>query len=328
MSELFTRVTDPRQARLCDFLVLPPTKRLNLSPKTLSSLGLPNGFTCRSLNRTGIVKALFDGGSTRMFFVSSASYTVVSETDRLLNPSAEDLAPEIRSGALFPFMHTGGPTRGNEFSAWLDAYAELKEDFPAYPEAIEHALRPAGYSRSMILCDQGLKPLTNDRLATEVCQTLDAIGAPGSDATRRIPYHDCRCGDDTVSMCRDARTDIVPYSGYHSVHNMRFVRGSFLTELVKRGALLIRPSDAMLKAVTDEHLCWYASIVRQAFRDRIETVDTALGRLRTALKEDKAREASWVRVEKSTARSSSRRMEEFIQALGGMSAEAQKGKKK
>mgnify|MGYP003318683520 FL=1 len=104
MSELFTRVTDPMQARLCDFLVLPPTKRLNLSPKTLSSLGLPNGFTCRSPNYTDIVKALFGGGSTRVFFVSSALYTVVSETDRLLNPSAKELVPEIRHGTLFPFM--------------------------------------------------------------------------------------------------------------------------------------------------------------------------------------------------------------------------------
>lgn len=327
MSELFTRVTDPRRARLCDFLVLPPTKRLNLSPKTLSSLGLPNGATCRSPNHTNIVKALFGGGSTRMFFVSSAFYTSVSETDRLLNPSVEDLVPEIRSGALFPFMHTGGPTRGSEFSAWLDAYAELKEDFPAYPSAIEHALRPAGYSRSMILCDRGPETLTDDHLATEVCHTLDATGAPGSDATRRIPYRDCRYGDDTASMCLDARTDIRSYPSYHSVHSMRFIRGSFLTELVKRGALLIRPSDTMLKAVTDEHLCWYAGIVRQAFRGRIETVDTALDRLRAARKEDKAREAGWIRVEKSTARSSSRRMEEFIQALGGMAAEAQKGKK-
>lgn len=328
MSELFTRVTDPRQARLCDFLVLPPTKRLNLNPKTLSSLGLPNGATCRSPNRTGIVKALFGGGSTRIFFVSSASYTTVSETDRLLNPSAEDLAPEIRSGALFPFMHTGGPSRGDEFSTWLDTYSTLKDDFPAYPAAIEHSLRLAGFHRGMTLCDQGLRSLTDDRLATEVCDTLGAIGAPGSDATRRIPYRDCDCGIETAHMCLVGSSTAIRSYSRPSLYSMRFIRGSFLTELVKRGALLIRPSDTMLKAVTDAHLCWYASIVRRAFRDRIETVDTALDRLRAARKGDKAREASWVRVEKSTARSSSRRMEEFIQALGGMAADAQKGKKK
>jgi hypothetical protein len=263
-----------------------------------------------------------------MFFVSSALYTTISETDRLLNPSAEDLVPEIRAGALFPFMHTGGPTRGNEFSTWLDAYSMLKDDFPAYPAAIEHSLRLAGFHRGMTLRNQGLRDLTNDRLATEVCNTLGAIGAPGSDATRRIPYRDCDSGIETARMCLvGSSTDIRSYSG-HSPYSMRFVRGSFLTELVKRGALLIRPSDAMLEAVTNHHLCWYAGIVHQAFRDRIETVNMALDRLRAARKDDKARETSWVRVEKSTAKSSSKRMEAFIQALGGMATEAQKGKKK
>lgn len=327
MSELFTRVTDPTQARLCDFLVLPPTKRLNLSPKTLSSLGLPNGFTCRSLNRTNIVKALFSGVGTRMFFLSSVSYTTVSETDRLLNPSAEELVPEIRFGALFPFMHTGGPSRGDEFSTWLDTYSILKDDFPAYPAAIEHSLRLVGFHRGMTLDNQGLGSLTDDRLATDVCDTLGAIGAPGSDATRRIPYRDCDSGIETARMCLvGSPTDIRSYSS-HSPYSMRFTRGSFLTELVKRGALLIRPSDAMLEAVTNHHLCWYAGIVRQAFRDRIETVNMALDRLRTARKADNTREVCWTRIERSTSKSSSMRMEAFIQALGGMATEAQKGKK-
>ena len=327
MSELFTRVMDPRQARLCDFLVLPPTKRLSLSPKTLSSLGLPNGFTCRSPNRTNIVKALFNGGSTRMFFVSSAIYTTVSETDRLLNPSATELTPEIWSGALFPFMHTGGPSRGDEFSTWLDTYADLKEDFPAYPSVIEHTLHLAGYNRSMTLCDRGSVSPTSDYLVTEVCNALGASGAPGADATGRIPYRDTDSGDGTMHMCLRAPTDIRSYSGY-TLYSMRFTRGSFLAELVKRGALLIRPSDAMLEAVTNHHLCWYAGIVHQAFGDRLKTVDMALDRLRAARKADKAREASWARVERSTSKSSSMRMETFIQALGGMATEAQKGKKR
>ena len=324
MSELFTRVTDPRQARLCDFLVLPPTKRLNLSPKTLSSLGLPNGATCKSPNDTHIVKTLFNGGSTRVFFVSSASYTVISETDRLLNPSTKDLVPEIRNGTLFPIGRT---SKGLEFSAWMDAYATLKEDFPAYPMAIDYALHQVGYNRSMTLYNRGRPALTNDRLATEVCDTLNAIGAPGSDATRHIPYRNN--GDDSMAyMCLGSRVGIKSVSGYRSSHSMQFIRGSFLTELVKRGALLIRPSGTVLKAVTDQHLCWYANIVHQAFRDRIETVDMALNRLRAARKEDKAREAGWARVKRFAAKSSSKRMEAFTQALEGMVAEAQKGKKR
>lgn len=328
MSELFTRVTDPMQARLCDFLVLPPTRRLKLSPKTLSSLGLPNGATCRSLNRTHIVKALFSGVGTRMFFLSSARYTAVSETNRLLNPSVEELVPEIWSGALFPFMHTGGPSRGDEFSTWLDTYSKLKDDFPAYPAAIEHSLRLAGFHRGMTLCNQDRRSLTDDRLATEVCNILAEIGASGSDATHRIPFRESDGGIEMARMCLvGSSTDIRSYSGCSS-YGMRFTRGSFLTELVKRGALLIRPSDAMLEAVTNHHLCWYAGIVRQAFRDRIETVNMALDRLRTARKADNTREVCWTRIERSTSKSSSMRMEAFIQALGGMATEAQKGKKK
>lgn len=320
MSELFTRVTDPRQARLCDFLVLPPAKRLNLSPKTLSSLGLPNGFTCRSPNRTPIVEKLFSGEGTQMFFLSAACYTTISETDRLLNPSTEELAPEIRCGTLFPF---GKAPKGLEFSTWMRVCADLKNGI-SYPKAIEHAFLQVGYDRSMTLTDSDPGKPADDRIASDICYVLKLFGTPGADATERIPHSD---GDNKTWMCLKS-LDVRPSGGSISSYNMNFVRGSFLTELVKRGALLVRPSDALLEAVTNRHLHWYADCVHKAFGERISTVDLAMDRLRNARKADKAREAKWARVKKLTARSSSKRMEAFTQALEGMAAEAQKGKKR
>lgn len=320
MSELFTRVTDPRHARLCDFLVLPPTKWLKLSPKTLSSLGLPNGFTCRSPNSTSIVKKLFSGEGTQMFFLSSACYTTISETDRLLNPSTEDLAPEIRGGTLFPF---GKVSKGLEFSVWMKACADLKND-TSYPTVIEQAFLQVGYDRRMILTASIPRELTDDRIATDICGTLRLSGAPGADATERIPYSD---DVDSTQMCLRS-LDISPYGGLSSSYEMGFIRGSFLAELVKRGALLVRPSDAMLKAITNRHLHWYADCVHKAFGERISTVDLAVTRLRSARKVDKVREAKWARVKRLTAKLSSKRMEAFTQALEGMTAEAQKGKKR
>jgi hypothetical protein len=318
MSELFTRVMDPRQARLCDFLVLPPTKRLNLSPKTLSSLGLPNGFTCRSPNSTSIVKTLFSGEGTQMFFLSSILYTTISETDRLLNPSVEELIPEVRRGTLFPF---GKISKGLEFSAWMRAYADLKNGIP-YPTVIEHSFLRVGYDRSMALADSITGELTDDRIASDICDKFRLFGTPGADATERIPHSN---GVNPTQMCLKS-LDLHPYGA--SSYNMQFVRGSFLSELVKRGALLIRPSDALLEAVTNRHLHWYADCVRKAFGERISTVDLAMDRLRNARKADKTREAKWARVKKLTARLSSKRMEAFTQALEGMATEAQKGKKR
>lgn len=322
MSELFTRVTDPMQARLCDFLVLPPTRRLKLSPKTLSSLGLPNGFTCRSSNRQPIVNTLFCKDATRVFFLSSVGYTVVSETDRLLNPSTTELTPEVRAGVLFPFGET---SKGLEFSAWMEAYADLKDQDFVYPTSVEHVFLRAGYNRSMTLTDFTQGRMTGDRMASEVCEMLRSYGAPGADATERIPYS----GDDgsPTQMCLQS-LDIRSYGGASSVYGMNFIRGSFLTELVKRGALLIRPSDAMLEAIMNKHLCWYAGCVHKAFGERIKTVDLAADKLRLARKADKVREAKWARVERFTASLSSRSMEAFTQALEGMASDAQKGKKR
>lgn len=320
MSELFTRVTDPRQARLCDFLVLPPAKRPILSPKTASSLGLPNGFTCRSPNSTITVKKLFSGEGTQMFFLSSAYYTTISETDRLLNPSAEDLVPEIRAGTLFPL---GRVSKGIEFSVWMKACADLKNGI-LYPAAIEQAFLRAGYDRRMTLTDSVLGKLTDDLVASDVCDTFRSFGTPGANAADRIPHSD---GASPTKMCLKS-LDISPYGCLSSSYKMTFIRGSFLAELVKRGALLVRPSDAMLEAITNRYLHWYADCVHEAFGERISTVDLAMIRLRNAREADKTRKAKWARVKRLTAKLSSKRMEAFTQALEGMAAKAQKGKKR
>lgn len=322
MSELFTRVTDPMQARLCDFLVLPPTKRLKLSLKTLSSLGLPSGSTYRSVNRDYTIDTLFCRDAMRVFFLSSVHYTEISETERLLNPSTTELTPEVSFGTLFPFEDA---SKGLEFSIWMGAYASLKDRYPAYPMAIEHAFLCAGYDRSMTLTDSAPGSLTGDRAASEVCDMLRSFGTPGADATERIPHS--TDADSPAQMCSQS-LDIKSYTDVTSCYGVRFIRGSFLTELVKRGALLIRPSDAMLEAITNKHLCWYAGCVHKSFGERIKTVDLAMNLLRTARKADKARETKWAGVERFTARSSSKRMEAFTQALEGMASDAQKGKKR
>jgi hypothetical protein len=247
---------------------------------------------------------------------------VISETERLLNPSATELTPAVRYGTLFPF---GDVSEGLELSAWMKAYAVLKDEtFPAYPLAIEHAFRQVGFKRSMTLTGYTPGKLTDDHVASEVCNLLRLDGAPGAEATNRIPYSE----DDTlpVQMCLN-ELGVESYVG-HLMHGMDFRRGSFLTELVKRGALLIRPSNALLEAITNKYLSWYADVVHRAFGDRIKTVDLALGQLRLARKADKAREAKWASVGKFTARSSSKCMEAFAQALEGMASDAQKGKKK
>lgn len=287
----FTRVKDPQRPGVYDILVLPAGEMaLRLSPKTLGKLGMSVGTTSRSDNLPSRVKEwiTYRPGTT-MFFVQ---HVIPAETPETLNrrrllgfaPTVADpVLPLAHSVILVPFGSDGAMVPQKvEAAAWSRAreYVDGSDDIPA----ISKMLFDAGVNRG-----NGIVTNTDSRNSnlrdTALTQLWDRLSSSvGPSTTRFLPNDSSLYGATGIEI-----SDIVPEFWPNNGHNRLKVYGCFIPNMVKRGALLLRPDQDAIDTITAQWAAWYAKLVADRFAARASFGKTRLDDLRRDIATDTAR---------------------------------------
>lgn len=284
----FTRVKDPERAKYGDIVLFPAgERRLNVSARTFSDMGLSMGNTFRSdnypetVNRWLVRKDLV----ARAFMVCGASYMCApSENERLLGIDAvtkrteED--PEVLMASVVPF----GPRRWS-MKRWAGCWNEVHDG------AVQRRLLETMGSTGILRLEHTREPESGEDLyANQVWDGLRLCsGRPDmtEDADAYFPTRmDTVPGINTYYVetlmawdgCRLDKKD----------QRIRF-RSGFLTELAKRGAIVLRPTQQFTDDMTGQVTRWVSDQLAQRFFDRIQASRRYMKGLMTDVKRDVTR---------------------------------------
>lgn len=292
----FERVEDPERAQPRDLLVLPAgNKRLSLAPDTLARYGLSVGRTCRAENSYQTLERWFRdgvGGEQRVFMVAATMHrSAPSEKTLLLGLDANavhvpDKIQPVTSADLVPFgpaPFAGGDwTEGQWAAAW---------DAASGGKVINTLISSLGRD-GCVSDDHGTSP---DPWMTQVWDGFGhLIGADATEGGRMPDTEDwfpmvCGPGQEADESSYDLPSVMHWGVGWEEFSTRVRVREHFLTNMVRRGALLVRPNEDFAEAVTAGVAAWWMAEMHRRFDRRAAAGAIYLDALRKAVKADSAR---------------------------------------
>ncbi len=265
----FTRVKDPERAKDGDIVLFPAgERRLNVSAPTFAKMGLSVGGTSRSDNSCETVRRWLvrKDMAARAFMVCGASYrSAPSENELLLGMDAvakraeED--PEVRTASIVPF----GPKLWT-MREWAGCWNETHDG--AVQKRLLETMGLAGTLR--FEHTRGPKS-ADDLYASQVWDGLKlCTGLPeGTDEadtyfpTRQDEKPDTDTYGSETLMAWDG-------CGWNEKEQRIRFSGGFLTELAKRGAVVLRPTQQFADDMTGRIAGWASAKLAQRFFDRIQ----------------------------------------------------------
>lgn len=284
----FTRVKDPERAKDGDIVLFPAgERRLNVSVSTFARMGLSTGDTIRSSNSPETVARWLvrEDLKARAFMVCGASYrSGPSENELLLGMDAvakqADKDTELYTAFIVPF----GPrmwTMKEWAGCWNDTHDGVVQKRLLETMGLagslrsEHTRGPA--SDEDLYANQvwdGLKQCSG-RLVGEI--DADEYFPTRSEAEPGLDTYRCE-----TLMSWDG-------CGWNDKRQrIRFAYG-FLTELVKRGAVMLRPTQQFTDDMTGQVTRWASDRLAQRFFDRIQASRRYMKGLMADVKRDSVR---------------------------------------
>lgn len=264
----FTRVKDPERAKDGDIVLFPAgERRLNVSAPTFAKMGLSVGGTSRSDNgRETVRKWLVRKDMVaRAFMVCGASYrSAPSENELLLGMDAvakraeED--PEVSVASIVPF----GP-RLWTMKEWAGCWNET------HGNAVQQRLLETMGLAGTLRFEHTHGPKSADDLyASQVWDGLrlcTGLSEGTNDADAFFPTRQ----DEKPDMDTYACETLMAWDGgtWNKERRIRF-RSGFLTELAKRGAVVLRPTQQFVDDMTERVAGWASAKLAQRFFDRIQ----------------------------------------------------------
>lgn len=266
----FTRVKDPERAKDGDIVLFPAgERRLNVSARTFSKMGLSVGGTSRSDNsRVTVAKWLVRKDmAARAFMLCDASYRSAPSEDTLLlgmdavtKRAEED--PEISVASIVPF----GPKLWT-MREWAGCWNATYDG--AVQKRLLETMGLAGSLRS----EHTRGPKSDDDLyASQVWDGLRQCSmrpAGTDDADAFFPTREGEEPDMGTYACKT----LMAWDGEdvygEKEQRIRF-RSGFLTELAKRGAIVLRPTQQFVDDMTGRIAGWASAKLAQRFYDRIQ----------------------------------------------------------
>ena len=305
MAKFFDGVKDPERARCGDLLLLPAGK-LNLKPSTFARMGLSIGDTSRSSNDPRVVAKWLSKPGARLLMVCNTFYKAQpSDNDRLLTldatPARTVEDPLLCDGALVPF----GPGRWSA-GQWMDAWNKAHDD--ALCEALAARMGDGGALR--------LKP---DGFATQVWDGEDWLS--GNDIAESseewFPTLSSDPSDRAYSGTYDIDT-VAEWNGdrwYAKQSRVRF-RSGFLTNLVARGARLLRPTDEFVRLTTEHCVSMWCAEMASRFERRVKASRHFLEGLKANIRADRLRAGKYIRQARKSAKVGTRMFAAVLDETG------------
>ena len=281
----FTRVKDPERAKDGDIVLFPAgERRLNVSAPTFAKMGLSVGGTCRSDNSYDTVTGWLVRRDlkARAFMLCGAYYRhAPTENELLLGMDAvakraeED--PEVSTASIVPF----GPGLWT-MREWAACWNETHGD------AVRRRLLETMGLTGTLHGNRTRGPKSGDDLyASQVWDgfTLCSLRPDGADDA--YAYFPTRRDEKPDMDTYECRT-LMAWAGcglYMKRSRIRF-RSGFLTELAKRGAAVLRPTQGFVDDVTGQVAGWASAQLAQRFFDRIQASRRYMKGLMTDIKRD------------------------------------------
>lgn len=266
----FTRVKDPERAKDGDIVLFPAgERRLNVSAPTFAKMGLSIGGTSRSDNSCETVRRWLVRDSdlrARAFMLCGVSHrNAPSENELLLGIDAvtkraeED--PELSVASVVPF----GPKLWT-MKEWAACWNETHDS------AVQKRLLETMGLAGTLHFEHTRGPESDDDLyASQVWDGFrQCSGRP--DGTNDADAHFPTRQDAKPDLDTYACETLMVWDGcdwYEKESRIRF-RSGFLTELSKRGAIVLRPTQQFVDDMTGQITGWASARLAQRFYDRIQ----------------------------------------------------------
>lgn len=318
----FARVMEPERAKDGDIVVLPAAeRRLRLAPATWANLGLSTGRTVRSENSWMTVSRWLpkDGTGPRAFILLQTDHLHrESYEESLLGNSATGVRaprdPELYAGSMVPLsVFCAGWTPGQAAAA-VDS---------AYDDAVRKALARIGTKGLVAVEASASVPgSVPDATSTLIYDAKGEIsGLTGDDgewcASDRYPMGTGGPDEPVLSPEMVPLGLVANWYGHAKDERLRFHKG-FLTNIVDRGGLVLRPDGAFVSQLAESLAAWWADEMSRRFRVRAEMDRRAAKAMAEAARRDAARTDAW----SSLARGCRRRALALPSMIEGLEATA------
>ena len=284
----FTRVKDPERAKDGDIVLFPANeRRLNVSTRTFTKMGLSVGDTSRSDNYPGTVSTWLARKDlkARAFMLCHAIFRgAPSKNELLLGMDAvakraeED--PEIEVASIVPF----GPARWT-MEQWAAAWNET-HDFAVQ----RRLLATMGLAGSVRANWTTGTESPEDLYAEQVWDGYPICSARPDGADDSSEHFPTR---------RNAAPDLGTYecgtlmawnrAGWNAKESRILFRHGFLTELAKRGTVVLRPTGQFVDDMTGQIAGWASAQLAQRFSDRVKACRRYLTGLMADVRRDDMR---------------------------------------
>lgn len=291
----FTGVKDPERAKDGDIVLFPAgERRLNVSAYAFARMGLSVGNTSRSGNSFGTVTGWLvrNDMKARAFMVCGATYrNAPTENELLLGMDAvakrarED--PEVSVAFLVPF----GPglwTMKEWAGCWNETHGRAVQ---------KRLLETMGLAGTLHFECTRRSESDDDLYASQVWDGFKRCsGRPdgADDASAYFPTRDDAKPSEDTYACET----LMAWDGcWDRRSRIRFSYG-FLTELAKRGAAVLRPTQQFVDDMTGQIAGWASAMLAQRFHDRIQ----ASRRYMKGLMADVKRDATRLKAYRANAR--------------------------
>ena len=291
----FVRVMEPERARDGDIVVLPAAeRRLRLAPTTWADLGLSIGETNRSDNSWDIVSRWLpkNGTGPRAFLLVRLDHCrQESYEESLLGISATGVRkirdPELYAGHMVPLSVCNG---------WTPEQAVMAVD-AAYDCAVRKALARIGVKGLVVDAVSDANPgSVPDVMSTLIYDNTDRkiSGLADEDgdwcASDRYPMTG---PDDTALDAETLPLNLAACWYEHSKDDRLFFRKGFLTNVVSRGGLVLRPDEAFVSNLVESLAAWWADEMARRFKVRADMDRRAAKAMAEAARRDSARMGAW-----------------------------------
>ena len=272
MEQHFNPIQDASRLQLGDIIVVPSEvnkkrKHLHMSLKSLSSIGVSSGFTCRSSNSSTAVRNLLvhDPGVSRVLVVLSVfhGYHYSGGIESALRPFIGNCVteppklPVIHSAQICSLPYDDKCSRYSRLS-YIDAMVEYVQNIllgKISNKLFFHATCPNnnGFDR---LIDQCIADVFNSRHSRDSYSQKNIREEVPTNCTR----------DYETKMSREAISEFVSISNIFSrsdafehakegeIAETVVAQKKFFVEYAKRGAMFYRPSRKMLETIAARSL--------------------------------------------------------------------------
>ena len=288
----FARVMEPERAKDGDIVVLPAAeRRLRLAPATWAGLGISVGDTNRSENSWETVRRWLpkDGTGPRAFILLRMDH-FHQETyeEALLGNSATGVRaprdPELYAGSMVPLSACRG---------WTPELAVAAVD-DAYDDAVRKALARIGV-KGLVADDASAS--VPDVMSTLIYDADHEIsGLTGDDAewcaSDRYPMAGPGPGEPVLAPEMVPLALAAHWYPHSKDERLHFHKG-FLTNVVDRGGLVLRPDGAFVSQLAESLAAWWADEISRRFKVRAEMDRRAAKAMAEAARRDAARTGAW-----------------------------------